>query len=57
MASITGGSLDMDFVSRTGNPVLSILAPVSKNFLVNFISRSFVAIDSSGKSTGSGNSS
>lgn len=39
MASVSGGALNCYLVSGSSNPSLGIFRPISKHFLVNFISR------------------
>lgn len=45
MASVTRDSLDMDFMGRSRDPVLSVFTPVTEHFFVHFISWSLVAVN------------
>jgi hypothetical protein len=46
MPCVSRDSLDSDFVRGARDPVLGVFRPVSEDLLVDFVSRSFVAIDS-----------
>lgn len=49
MSGVSRDSLDCDFMGGSRDPVLGVLTPVAEDFFVNFVSRSFVAVDSGGE--------
>ena len=48
MPSVSRDSLDCDFMGGSGDPVLGVLRPIAEDLLVNFVCRSFVAVDGGG---------
>lgn len=51
MSCVSRDSLDSNFVRGARYPVLCVFRPISEDLLVDFVSRSFVAIDSRREST------
>lgn len=48
MPGVSRDSLDCNFMGGSGDPVLGVLRPIAEDLLVNFVCRSFVAVDGGG---------